>query len=319
MRYIVIFLLSLLVFSCNENAERENTPYGKNDKINSLFDAGDTVRVSGNATTGKMITPSGDKQLLWVVTKDLDTFYTIITQEPKSFTYYQQNIDTFTKKYSGVVKPTDPPTPPTTGNYGTLTYSNNYDKATDINENQLGRGSISTFALTGAGSFRTEVRGSDPSISSGYRSEQQYDGSQYVPVEGVVEYDVYYENWTAVSGGGHSVQWHPKSSSGSAILSLQNYGGKFNVVRSIGGANYHQQGTLLATQPNKWYKMRWEIKWSTGSDGYIRLFIDNNPYYSFSGKTCDGIPYFKLGQNRWSMSSGQNTIVFYDNLKIWKR
>lgn len=316
MRYILIFLLSLLLFSCDTNPERSETPYSNNDdKPVGLFDtAGLVVAEDGFTITSKTISPYSP---LIIIDQNKDT--NIITFVANTGTYTTYTPDTTVRRYKGDVKPTDPPTPPTTGNYGTLTYSNNYDKATDINENQLGRGSISSFALTGTGSFRTEVRGSDPSISSGYRSEQQYDGSQYVPVEGVVEYDVYYENWTAVSGGGHSVQWHPKSSSGSAILSLQNYGGKFNVVRSLGGTNYHQQGTLMTTQPNKWYKMRWEIKWSTGSDGYIRLFIDNNPYYSFSGKTCDGVPYFKLGQNRWSMSAGQNTIVYYDNLKIWKR
>lgn len=122
MRYIVIFIISLLVFSCNENAERANTPYSNNDhKINSLFGEGDTVRVSGDATAGKMITPSGDKQLLWVVTKDLDTFYTAITQESRTLTYYVPLIDTFTKRYSGIVKPTDPERPtPDPGNYGTL-------------------------------------------------------------------------------------------------------------------------------------------------------------------------------------------------------
>jgi hypothetical protein len=87
----------------------------------------------------------------------------------------------------------------------------------------------------------------------------------------------------------------------------------------LNGTNYHQSGTLMTTQPNKWYKMRWEIKWSTGTDGYIRLYIDNVLYYSFTGKTSSGGQYIKVGQNRWNMNSSENTIVFYDNLKIYRK
>lgn len=315
MRKLLLLSFFIAFISCNENAERADTPYSNNDsKINSLFGEVDTAS-PGNSTSKIIVEPTG----LRIVKENKDTFVSVYSRVEKTFTYYESTLDTFTLKYNGSVKPTDPEPPkPDPGNYGTLTYSNNYDKASDINSNQLGRGSISAFSLTGSGSFRTEVRGSDPSISSGYRSEQQYEGDKFAPVEGVTEYDVYYENWGSVSGGGHSVQWHPYGD-GSAVLSLQNYGGKFNVVRSLNGTNYHQSGTLMTTQPNKWYKMRWEIKWSKNKDGYIRLFIDGSQYYSFTGKTCDGVPYFKLGQNRWNMRSGDNTIVYYDNLRIWKR
>lgn len=215
-----------------------------------------------------------------------------------------------------------PTTPPPTGggSYGTLTFSAGFNSSSEVNTNQGMYNSISTTQKTeGTASFRSEVKGSQASQSSGYRSEMQYNGTAQNPTEGVIEYDVYYENWRSVSGGGHSIQWHPNSSSGSAVLSLQNYGGRFNVVRSLNGTNYHMSGTQMTTQPNKWYKMRWEIKWSTGTDGYIRLYIDNALYYSFTGKTSSGGQYLKVGQNRWNMASGQNTIVYYDNLKIYKK
>lgn len=206
------------------------------------------------------------------------------------------------------------------GSYGTLLFQTGYDNTSTINTNQGPLNKISTTIYkTAPGSFRTEA-GPGTNVSNGYRSEMQYSGSTYNPAVVTVEYDVYYENWKAFGGGGHSIQWHPQSSSGSAVLSLQNYGGKFNVVRSLGGSNFHQQSTQMTTLPNRWYKMRWEIKWSGGTDGYIRLYIDGALYYSFTGKTTDvGTPYLKVGQNRWntSTSMGVNTVVYYDNLKIW--
>src|SRR5690606_16946107 len=184
-------------------------------------------------------------------------------------------------------------TPPPTGggNYGTVTFQTGYDSNSDINTNQGPRNSISTtIKKSGAGSFRSEVRASDQSTSSGYRGEMQYNGSSYNPTEGVVEYDVYYENWRNFGGGGHSMQWHPDNGTGSATLSLYTYNGKFMVVRNLGskydGANYYQSGNLMTIAPNKWYNMRWEFKWAT-SGGYIRLYTDGQLYYSYNGETMN--------------------------------
>lgn len=216
--------------------------------------------------------------------------------------------------------------PPPAGNFGTVTFQTGYDASSDVNTNQGPRNSVSTtIKKSGAGSFRSEVRASDQSTSSGYRGEMQYNGSAYNPTEGVVEYDVYYENWKNFGGGGHSMQWHPNNGTGSATLSLYSYNGKFQVVRNLGskynGANYYQSGTLQTITPNKWYNMRWEFKWAE-SGGYVRLYIDNVLYYSYTGETMNsttGMPYIKVGQNRWSMPSGTNTVVYYDNLKVYKK
>jgi hypothetical protein len=206
-----------------------------------------------------------------------------------------------------------------------LIYSNGYNNASDINSNQLGRGGISTsLYYTGPGSFRSEVRAGDPPISSGWRSEQQYDGSNSNPIESKVEYDVYYENWHNFDGGGHSIQWHPMTSGGSALVSLQNFGGKFDVVRDPDGTVYHQTGALQDCISNTWYHMRWEIKWSQGNDGYVRLYINNILYYSFTGATTNGSGvYLKVGQNRWPLNGGNTmqttSVCYYDNLKIYEK
>lgn len=281
------------------------------------------------AQYSKVDTLSVSKGQYILQNKDTVRFKIYTTVTTQILQIYNTGLQVDTAKYvSTEVPPKDTTTTPPATNYGTLTYKAGYNTASEINTYQGMYNSVSTVQKTeGAGSFRSEVRGSQASESAGYRSEMEYNQAAVNFTEGVLEYDVFYENWRAVSGGGHSIQWHPNSSSGSAILSLQNYGGKFNVVRSLGGTNYYhdtkypgQTATpAIATQPNKWYRMRWEIRWSTKTDGYIRLYIDNQLYYSFVGITSGGGQYLKVGQNRWSMSSTQNTIVYYDNLKVYTK
>ena len=160
----------------------------------------------------------------------------------------------------------------TGGGYGTLSFSQGYDASSSVNTNLGTRNSVSfTNYLTGPGSFRSEVRAGDAG-SSGMRSEMAYTATAQNPTEGVVEYDVYYQNWSSLDGGGHSIQWSAGTSGAGAILSLQNYNGKFDVVRAIGSTVTRQSGTLMTCSSNTWYKMRWEFKWSTGTDGYARLY-----------------------------------------------
>lgn len=200
-----------------------------------------------------------------------------------------------------------------------LLISTGYDDAGDITTVQGPYNSFSTSVVkSGAGSFRSEVRQNEP---NNFRGEISYEGLD--PAEGVYEYDVYYENWKAFADGGHTIQWRP-AGGGGAILSLQNYGGKFTVVRSIYGINSYGPESPKEVVPGKWYHMKWEIKWADDGSGYIRFYIDNKLYYSFKGTTTDsgGTPSLKLGQERWPNSGStlkETTVVYYDNLKVTKR
>lgn len=220
----------------------------------------------------------------------------------------------------GTTPPIDPPIDPGGGYSGyTEVYSNSFSSASNINSNQLGRGGFSTF---GGGSFRSEVRAGDAAISSGWRSEQQY-GSNETPKEGIYEYEAYYENWGNFDGGGHSVQWHPYTGGASANISLQNYSLRWDVTRAIGSTVTHQNNAP-AHVSNRWYKLRWEVRFSTGSDGYIKLFVDGVQTYSHTGKNDDGSgQYFKLGQNRWPDGNGNSmqktSVCYYRNLKIYRK
>jgi len=59
-----------------------------------------------------------------------------------------------------------------------------------------------------------------------------YTGTSQNPTEGVVEYDVYYQNWSALDGG---VVLSPglRNQRSRRYHIMQNYGGKFDVVRAI--------------------------------------------------------------------------------------
>ncbi|MEI9809895.1 MAG: heparin lyase I family protein [Bacteroidota bacterium] len=215
-------------------------------------------------------------------------------------------------------------TPPPTGGgtTGTLTYSNNFDNTSSINSNQLGSGGISTSVYkTGPGSFRSEVKAGAGQISGGYRSEQQY-GDNLSPNNTAitVEYDIMFETLPNVAG--LAVQWHGNTSGTSGQLSMWTQGGKFMVMRNVigtaGSSNIYQSGNLMSIVKGKWYHFKWEIKFTSGSDGYVRCYIDNSLYYSATGKTSDGSgQYLKVGQNLFA-SPGNNSVLYIDNLKTYK-
>ncbi|MBL7738943.1 MAG: heparin lyase I family protein [Chitinophagaceae bacterium] len=204
--------------------------------------------------------------------------------------------------------------------YGTLIYQNNFDTKASLVNDQLGEGSVSASVFkNGTGSFRSFVSGATR-LSEGYRSEQQYAGSKFNPDEAVIEYDCYFENWKNFGhNNGHVVQWHPKTAGASAVLAIYAFEGKFEIVRNINSVNFYQADTLQIIIPNKWYHIRFEVKWSQDSTGYVRAFINDKLYYSYTGQTTDnsGTPYFKLGQNRWKVT--ESSAVYYDNLKIYKK
>jgi hypothetical protein len=209
-------------------------------------------------------------------------------------------------------------TTPPPGGYGTLFYSQGYDVSSSVNTSAGPRNTRSTSRYkTGPGSFRSEVRYGD----SRTYGEMVYTGSTYNATEEVVEYDVYYENWRNFGGGGTTMVWLPTTSGASAVVSLQNYDGKFKVVRAIGSTVTPQTTGISSVISNRWYKMRWELKWSNTSTGYIRLYIDNVLYYSFNGATTDnsGTPNMRVGQYRWDVSSGSTSVVYYDNLKVYRK
>jgi hypothetical protein len=225
---------------------------------------------------------------------------------------------TTTVSTSTVTIPSTPTPPPDSSAYQ-LTFENDFAQASDLVSDQLGLGSFVT--KDGRGAFKSRVNGST-STSAGYRSEQQYTQAAANPIEGAAEWEVNYE--TVFASNGHSFQWHPSgpgTSGASANLALWHDASSFFVVQKLAGdQGVYQPAPLLKIQPNKWYKMRVEYRFSTGNDGYFRWFIDGVLYYKrINTPTAfnNSGQYVKIGQNRWSVST--ESVAYYRNFKVFKR
>jgi hypothetical protein len=202
-------------------------------------------------------------------------------------------------------------TPGSGGNYGTLIYSTGYNTTSDIfnSSNQAGNGGLSTTIYKdGPGSFKSVPA----SVSSGIRSEVQY-SSSLTPTEGAIEYDVMYE--TIFQSSGHSLQFHPMTSGGSASPGLWHESGKFTWVNWKGGTNT-KYPTNFTIPRNKWMHVVFEYK--IGSSGYMKFTIDGVVVLNRTGiQVGDGSgQYLKVGVNMWQ---NQESVVYYDNLKIWRK
>lgn len=207
--------------------------------------------------------------------------------------------------------PVDTVVVPPTG-YGTLIYSTGYNSVADLDpfkNNQYGNGSISTTIYKNPlGSFKSVPA----NVSAGIRSEVQYPTS-LTPSEGVIEYDVMYE--TIFQNSGHSLQFHPNTSGGSASPGLWHENGKFVWVNWKGGTNT-KYPTNFTIPANKWMHVVFEYKF--GSAGYMKFTVDGLVLLDKKGiQVNDGSGgYLKVGVNMWQ---DQRSVVYYDNLKIWKK
>jgi hypothetical protein len=223
------------------------------------------------------------------------------------------------KKQIVTAPPVDTITPPSTG---TLIYSNNYDKSSDINSNQLGAGSISTTIFkSGTGSFKSVVPAGSEQISGGWRSEQQLPETLTPNNTGlIIEYDIYFETLPTVTG--LAVQWHGNTQGTSGQLAMWINSGKFMVMRNTigtaGSDNIYQEPPLKSIELRKWYHFKWELKFTSGNTGYVKCFIDNDLYYSVTGKTSDGSgQYMKPGQNLFAKPA-TTSVLYIDNLRIYR-
>lgn len=207
-----------------------------------------------------------------------------------------------------VVQEADVVNPP--GNYGTLLYSTGYNTLSDIinSSNQQGNGGLSTTIFKdGPGSFKSVPA----NVSAGIRSEVQY-SSSLTPTKGAIEYDVLYE--TIFPDSGHSLQFHPNTSGGSASPGFWHENSKLVIVNWKGGTNT-KYSTGFTIPQNKWLHVVFE--YAMGSAGFMRLTIDGKVYLDVKNiQVGDGSgAYLKVGVNMWK---NQKSVVYYDNLKIWK-
>lgn len=197
--------------------------------------------------------------------------------------------------------------PPTTGYKET--YRNGFDKASDLDPDdhgQAGNGKIEN------GQFHSLPK----DVSSGIRSEVQFDEGK-TKKEGAIEYDVTYIKFPRDNA--HSFQFHPNTGGASACPGMWHRGGKLGLTFKLPDAvNVTPKFSLPVL--NQKYKIRHEYKFSTGSDGYWRVYVDGQLWTEYKGKTAlDGTgQYLKIGVNMWDQSA-TNSDAFYDNIVIFDK
>jgi len=264
--------------------------------------------------------PSGNQAI--VENGTLDTVEYVSSKVTRYMSYSADSSYVIRHKYmKPVVPPVEPPVvvPPVNNGYS-LFYSNGFDKKSDISDNQLGKGYFTTeFFKSGTGSFKSIVSTGDPSISSGWRSEQQYSSG---PKEGYIQFDIWIDSWQNENWGASCFQFHPgnQDNKGSALYFMEVCQQKWNTYDWKRGyqTSYGSPSTINAKQ---WYKFRLEYNWSRNSDGYFKTYIDGKLYNTFTGVTqiSNDFPYAKLGQNHFSSSSGSGSphgmVIYYDNFE----
>lgn len=245
-----------------------------------------------------------------VITEKKDTLQITVTTTTETFTYFKTTVDTVVKTYASNTTPPPPPDPG--GSYGTLIYSSKFDTQKELDpwgNNQIGNGSLSSSVYKSAlYSFKSVPA----NVSSGIRSEIQFPDN-LTPAEGTIEYDVLYE--TIFQNSGHSLQFHPFTSGGSASPGLWHENGYFMWVNWKNGTNTKYPTNFKIPQ-NKWMHVVFEYK--MGSSGYMKFTVDGVVLLNKTGIQVgdNSGAYLKVGVNMWQ---NQSSVVYYDNLKIWKK
>lgn len=321
MRKLLLLSFIIAFISCNENAERADTPYSNNDsKINSLFGEVDTAS-PGTSTSKIIVEPTG----LRIVKENKDTFVSVYSRVEKTFTYYESTLDTFTLKYNGGVKPPDPEPPaPEPTERTNIIYEDMFEssdpKAIYADQRQwccnYSVTSSDKIVREGSRSVRMEHRGTE-SISGGYRVEFQSDKYFKPAADLWYGYSMYFENFKASGVNDHIPQWHPTISGGSASLGIYTGSNTFHVRLNPEGdesAFTLKNGKQIVN--GKWYDFVWHVKWAANG-GRVELWIDGEKYVDYTGATLTkgGTPYFKLGLNRFA-SSNTSKIFYVDAFRI---
>jgi hypothetical protein len=207
--------------------------------------------------------------------------------------------------------PVDPPpttTPGLTG-YGTIV---SFKEFNTLDPAQLGKGKVVKSPTNpNQNVFNAIVDAGDPPISSGYRSEQNWDQT---PTEGGCEFDIYF-----IKTYDSSLIWqiHGNTSGTSGVTSIWMAGNnKIQLITSDENHNNKYFPIDWTFSLNKWYHFRHEVFLS--ASGYHRLFIDKKLVVSVNGKMNDSKgAYGKIGINQFD-NKGSSSIL-YDSFTIFKK
>lgn len=167
-------------------------------------------------------------------------------------------------------------------------------------------------------SVRMEHRGTEQ-VSSGYRVEFQSDQYFKPAADLWYGYAMYFENFKAQSVNSHIPQWHPTVSGGSASLGIYVGSNTFHVrLNPEGDESAFTLKDGKKIENGKWYTFVWHVVWNSDkTKGRVELWIDSEKYVDYTGATLTrgGLPYFKLGLNRFA-TSNTNMTFYVDAFRI---
>lgn len=220
--------------------------------------------------------------------------------------------------------PTEPP-PPSTGTRQNIIYEDMFESPDPKSKYAAQQQWCCSYSVTpskivvgeGNQSVRMEHRGTEQ-VSSGYRVEFQSDQHFKPATELWYGYKMYFENFKAQSVNSHIPQWHPTVGGGSASLGIYVGSNTFHVrLNPEGDESAFTLKDGKKIENGRWYSFVWHIKWHSTS-GIVELWIDGEKYVEYINKptlTRGGLPYFKLGLNRFARTN--TSMIFYvDALRI---
>jgi hypothetical protein len=178
------------------------------------------------------------------------------------------------------------------------------------------------------GALRFEVRKTDEDVSKSKRAEVT--GKGYANEERWYGFRIRLEDWVYDDAGESVIQWHPKSNTGTANVSLWANSGKYTLVISPHGSDnmYYELDSVV---PNKNTDFVLHIKWSKEDDGFVEIWKDgkyltgtmNNKTLPYKGITSELGCYLKLGINKfgWSyepaktQSTSAKRVIYFEEYR----
>ncbi len=111
------------------------------------------------------------------------------------------------------------------------------------------------------------------------------------------------------SASGLLVEWHTDQSSGHHLTVEQD--GCFHIFRQSAPGYVYDNEQGPAVPWGRWVAVGFDIKWSNGNDGYLKVTIDGVQYMNYSGQTVFDAetPYLQFG---WYgiLGRGTNQVEF---------
>jgi hypothetical protein len=114
-------------------------------------------------------------------------------------------------------------------------------------------------------------------------------------------------------------EWHTESSSGHHLALDPN--ATFRIARQSAYGQIYSDTSGGPVPWDRWIPVAYEVKWSVGSDGYLRVSIDGKQYLNYSGATVfanDGDPYLQFGFYSRLGAGLTNKVCFSDiRVQTW--